>query len=165
MVDPIILQSISILISSFGIIVAFIYYAQVLRNTRKASQRELILQRSNQSMDYARAYMEVRSMTNWESGEDWYAKYGPATNPEASANWLHIMRLYDLAGLYLREGADPDLLFALYTYGSVISLWERFEPVFLYQREVRNDPLRWEPFEYLYNEAKKRYREITLGTR
>jgi len=52
----------------------------------------------------------VWSMTDWEDAEDFYEKYGPGTNPEASAKWLYVMRMHTLAGLHLKEGAgsiDP----------------------------------------------------------
>jgi hypothetical protein len=105
--------------------------------------------------------MEVRSMTDWEDAEDWEKKYGRKANPEAAAKWNYIMRIYGLGGIHLQEGADPDLLFKLYPLSAVIPLWEQFEPIIMFWRERLNDPRMWEPFEYLYNEAKKRAPELT----
>jgi len=158
------LDTLSIVLTGVGLIVAIIYYAQILRNTSKARQRELIIQRSQSyNMEYTRAYMKVRAMTDWKDAEDWYEKYG--NNPESGSTWLYIMRLYAMAGLHLREGADPELLFELYPANAIMNLWERFEPVFRYQIERSNDPRRWESLEYLYNEAKKRYPDITPSWR
>jgi hypothetical protein len=71
------------------------------------------------------------------------------------------MRIYNLAGLYLREGADPDLIFELYPASAVMSLWELYEPIVLERRRKNNDPDRYRPLEELYQEAKKRYPNIT----
>jgi hypothetical protein len=158
---PIILQ----FVQTVGVLVGIFYYLTIMRNQQrtrelslkaqeaaeKARQREMILQRSQiYSLDYMRAYTDVRSMTDWVDAEDFVKRYIGTTKLEASARepenveavtkWLYIVRLYSLAGLHLKEGADPDLLFELYPYGSVMNLWEQFESVFRYQRKIRNDP-------------------------
>jgi hypothetical protein len=102
-------------------------------------------------------------MSDWEDAEDWTKKYGRKANLEAYSKWMYIMRDYGLAGIYLQEGADPDLLFKLYPLSAVIPMWEQFEPIIMAMRERLNDPHMWEPFEYLYNEAKKRAPELTTA--
>ena len=57
--------------------------------------------------------------------------------------------------------ADPDLIFKLYPPNAIIPIWEQFEPLVKYTRESHGFPDHWEPFEYLYTEAKKRYPEIS----
>jgi hypothetical protein len=150
-------QALSIIFAGLSIAASIVYYASVLSNANKASQRELIIQRSSFGMDYSRAYIQVRSMTDWKDKNDFYEKYISDGDSEEIAQWLYLMRLYDLAGLQLKEGADPDLIFRLYPSNAVLNLWEQFEPVFKHQREVANDLTRWESIEYLYREAKKRY--------
>jgi hypothetical protein len=155
------LDTLSIVLTGIGLIVAIIYYAQVLRNTSKARQSQLIMQRSQMySPEYAKTWSEVRSMTDWENAIDWAKKYGRKANPEAYSKWQFIMRTYTLAGLHLQEGADPELLFQLYPIGAVISLWEQFEPIVMFQRERENYEVS-RAFEYLYKEAKKRAPELT----
>jgi hypothetical protein len=155
-------QTLSIVLTGVGLIIALVYYSMTLRYTSKARQRALIMQRSQTySVEYSKAWMEVRSMTDWEDAEDWEKKYGRKANPEAAAKWNYIMRIYGLGGIHLQEGADPDLLFKLYPLSAVIPLWEQFEPIIMFWRERLNDPRMWEPFEYLYNEAKKRAPELT----
>jgi hypothetical protein len=102
-------------------------------------------------------------MSDWEDAEDWTKKYGRKANLEAYSKWMYIMRDYGLAGILLQEGADPDLLFKLYPLSAVIPMWEQFEPIIMDMRERLNDPRMWEPFEYLYNEAKKRAPELTTA--
>ena len=158
-------------IQTVSLVVGIIYYITIMRNQQrtrelalkaqeaaeKARQRDMIIQRSQTyGLDWMRAWNEINKMTDWESAEDFAEKYG---GTESRAQWMYIARQYTLAGLHLKEGADPDLLFQLFPPYSIITLWERFEPVFRRQR----DPNVWGPFEYLYTEVKKRYPDFTPG--
>ena len=155
-------QTLSIVLTGVGLIIALVYYSMTLRYTSKARQRGLIMQRSQTyGLEWMRAWSEVMLMRDWEDAEEWEEKYGRKANLEAYSKWMYIMRDYGLAGIYLQEGADPDLLFKLYPLSAIIPLWERFEPIIMVIRERVNDPHMWEPFEYLYNEAKKRAPELT----
>ena len=156
-------QSLSIVLTGVGLIIALVYYIMTLRYTSKAGQRKLIMQRSHTyHVEYQKAWYEVIGMSDWEDAEDWAKTYGRKANLEAYSKWMYIMRDFGLAGLHLQEGADPDLLFKLYPLSAVIPLWEQFEPIIMVMRERLNDPRMWEPFEYLYNEAKKRAPELTV---
>ena len=157
-------QNLSIVLTGVGLIIALVYQSMTLRYTSKARQRELIMQRSQTyNVEYQKAWWEVIGMSDWEDAEDWAKKYGPKANLEAYSKWMYIMRDFGLAGIYLQEGADPDLLFKLYPLSAVIPMWEQFEPIIMFMRERMNDPHIWEPLEYLYNEAKKRAPELTTA--
>ena len=155
-------------LQTIALIVGIVYYITIMRNQQrtrelalkaqevaeKARQRDMIIQRSQTyGLEWMRAWGEINKMTDWQDVEDFMEKYA---GTESRAKWLYIVRQYTLAGLHLKEGADPDLLFQLYTPYSIMTLWERFEPVFRSQKEMGL----WEPFEYLYNEAKKRHPNI-----
>jgi hypothetical protein len=85
------------------------------------------------------------------------------TNPEAFAKQLYIRQVFNMAGLLpQKKEADPDLIFKLYTPNAIIPTWEQFEPIVQATREDHRFPEHYEPFEFLYNEAKKRYPEISL---
>ena len=156
------LQTILSMVPAIGVIVALVYYSLTLRYTSKARQRELIFLRfQGYSVELQRAYADVTTYDDWEDVEDWDRKYGRRTNPEAFSKYLYIMSINNLAGLLLKEKeADPDLIFQLYPAASVIRIWEQFEPIVRNMREKRKYPALYEPFEFLYNEAKKRYPEI-----
>ena len=157
-------QNLSIVLTGVGLIIALVYNSMTLRYTSKARQRDLIMQRSQTyNVEYSKTWWEVKDMSDWEDAEDWAKKYGRKANLEAYSKWMYIMRDYGLAGIYLQEGADPDLLFKLYPLSAVIPMWEQFEPIIMAMRERVNDPRMWEPFEYLYNEAKKRAPELTTA--
>jgi hypothetical protein len=64
-----------------------------------------------------------------------------------------------MAGVLMKQGADPDIIFTLYPEGSVISLWDQYESVIQHLRESYSSSY-LEDLEYLYIEAKKRRPEI-----
>jgi hypothetical protein len=98
------------------------------------------------------------TMKDWKHAEEWEEKYGQENNLEAFSKWNYVMLLYQLAGLLLIQGADPDLIFELYPAGAVIELFELYEPVFEYMTSKKSWNL--DNLYYLYNEAKKRRPEV-----
>jgi hypothetical protein len=164
------------IIQTIGVLVGIIYYITIMRNTQKtreaslkiqedtekARQRALVYQRlQGYNLEYTRAYIDVASYTDWETVEEFREKYGLLTNPEAYSKHLYIRKVYNLAGILLMENvADADVIFRLYPPGAVISIWEQFYPYIQYSRKIRKDPTKDEAFEFLYNEAKKRYPEV-----
>ena len=178
MVEQVTFQTIFQFLQTVGILVGVYYYITTIRvnqrnqeialkaqeNAEKNRQRDMIIQRSQSySLEYLRAFQEVRAMDDWEDPEDFERKYGRTTNPEARSKWLYIMRLYEMAGLHLQKGADPEILFEIWPVMAIVNLWEQFESVIKYQRERNNAPFMYEPFEYFYNEVKKRYPDVTTG--
>ncbi len=159
-------QTVSILFAGLSIAASILYYASVLRNANKAKQRELIFQRyQGYSKDYVKTYFEVSKMTDWTDAEDWVRKYGKDVNLEADSNWTYIMSIYNLVGILLQEEeADPELIFQLYPPHVIIRLWENFEPVIQGLRG-KTHPEHLKPFEFLYNEAKKKYPDIQPWTK
>jgi hypothetical protein len=139
---------------------AIVYHSQVLRMTSKARERELLYQKFQSiSLEYIRTFNEVHLMTDWETPEEWEKKYYRTNNVEAFSKWHYITRVYEMAGLMMRQGADPDIVFTLYPEGAVIGLWEQYESVIHYMREMWG-PSFVDSFEYLYNQAKERHPEI-----
>lgn len=158
------IESLLNIIPALGVMIALVYYSMTLRYTTKARQRELIFLRAQgYSKEYSRAYADVYNMQDWVDAGDWQRKYGITINPEAWANHVFILQVFNMAGLLLKEKeADPDLIFRLYTPFAIIPIWEKFETVIRDQREMSGYPEHYEPFEFLYNEAKMRYPEISL---
>ena len=164
------------IVQTVGILVGIIYYLTIMRNTQRtrelslkaqeeaerSRQRELILLRSQSySLEYITAYTETVGMDDWNTVEEFHSKYGREANPEAFAKWLYIRSVYNFAGLLLKEkGTDPELIFQLYSPNSIIGLWEQHESIINEVRTRFNHPTYWEPFEFLYKEAKKRYPEL-----
>ncbi len=155
------IETIALVLTGLSITASIYYYSTVIQNQNKSRQRELIYQKyQNISIEYSRAYNDVIQMSDWNTYEEFDEKYGRKNNPEAAAKWMYITRVYNLAGVYFEEGADPELLFKLYPAPAVINLWELVRPIFLERRVRYNDPGRSKSFEALYDEARKRHPEL-----
>ena len=157
------LEVVAIILSGIGISASILYYANILRDTSKARQREIIFQRGQvYNLEYAQSFAKVMNMRDWETPEEFDDKYGMYTNPDEWSYYMYITRAYNIGGLLLKENmVDADLVFKLYPPFSVINMWETFEPLMIHLREWTNYPDAYNSFEYLYEEAKKRYPKIT----
>ncbi len=112
-------------------------------------------------MEYAQAYTDVSLMEDWTTVTEFNEKYSRISNPVAHAKVLYVRNVFNSAGLLLKEkDVDPELLFQLYAPGSVVSLWEKQLPVVMNIRQIFNYHELYSGFEYLYNEAKKRYPDL-----
>lgn len=158
-------EFLAIIFTGLGLTASIVYYSSILRNQNKTRQRELILQQSQgYSLEYSEALNEVAAQLDWTTPKEWEIKYGRWTNPKANAKFIYIMRVYTLAGLLLREDSvNSKLLFNLYPPAAVISFWEQFREVVFFLREGVNDPSMYEPFEYLYGEAKRLFPDIVIS--
>ena len=83
------------------------------------------------------------------------------TNQALWSKYIFIGTRYQNLGLLLKEKmVEPELLFQVFSPRSIMKFWERFEWHESLLRERANDPDHYEAFEYLYNEAKKRFPDI-----
>ena len=158
------IETIALILTGLSITASIFYYANVLQNQNKARQREMVYQKyQSHSLEYTRAYVDVASLTDWETSEEFNLKYGPKVNPDIWAKYLLIERSYNAVGILLQENmVSADIIFKLYPAQSIIGLWEQFLPLTERARERINKPDHLEAFEFLYDEAKKRYPEITF---
>jgi hypothetical protein len=156
------IESLLDVIPAAGVIIALVYYSMTLRYTTKARQRELIFLRSQSySKEYSDAYTNICNQQDWKTPEDWFEKYGRTKDPEAFSSFLYICNVFNLAGVLLKEKeVDEDLIFQLYHPNSIIPVWEHFETIVYYIREDHKYSGYFEPFEFLYKKAKKKYPDI-----
>ena len=159
------IEILALILTGLGLTASIVYYTNVIQSQSKARQRELIFRREQgYSQDYIETLNEVLGMTNWTEPKEFEIKYGRYTNPETNAKFVYIMRVFTFAGIILREKhVDSDLLFQLYPPSVAITLWEQFQPVVYFLRENCNDSTLYEPLEYLYNEAKRRFPNINIA--
>ena len=142
-------------IPAIGVIIALIYYTQILRNAEKTRQREQIFLRL-QSFDlqYNRAIDDL--MNNWTGQGDYHS-----FEPETRLNYNFISARYQSVGVMLRENMiDPDILYQIFSPRAIMSLWEKSEHLVKDNREINNYSTYMDAFEYLYKETKKRYPDI-----
>ena len=156
MVDPMILQSISILVSSIGMMIALVYYTVTIRNQNRTRQAQLLMQVYNRfdSPDKVRAFQEVFHWV-FRDFEEYSEKYGRTSNPEAHNSLTSLITFFEGVGTLVKKGDLPIDSVYLLMGGLTIILWEKFEPVKGQIREIMNYP-RWAcETEYLHNELIK----------
>jgi len=154
------------IVQTIALIVGIVYYITIMRNSQKAQheaektrRNELVYQKvQNISLEYAKTFNEVMIMKDWNDAEEWEEKYGQENNVEAFSKWNYVIRHYQLAGLLLKQGADPEIIFELYPDGAVINLFELYEPVLEYMKSEKSWDI--ENLENLYSMAKMRRPDI-----
>jgi hypothetical protein len=157
MVDQITFQTISIVIAATTVVIGVVNSILTSRREEKQRQEQLILQRfQGYGLEYTRSWTEVATTLDWKDVEEFNQKYSRNVNPEFNSKWLYVMATYNLAGISLKRGADPDLIFLLYPPIAVVNLWEQYKPVVEDIRKQGNYPLFMEPLEFLSSEAMKR---------
>ena len=151
-----------LVLTGLGLAASIFYYSMVLRNTNKARLREVIFQRAQvYNSYYTESFAATRTMNDWETVEEFYSKYGISVNPDKWSKYMYITRVYNIAGILLKENmADADLIFKLNPPYAVINVWEQLLPITKSLREHVNYPEAYESFEFLYEQAKQRYPEI-----
>ena len=149
-------------IRTAGILTGIIYYMTILRNNQKTTRREqMYLRFQVADMDYVKAYSYIMSK-DFTNVEEFLSHFDRENNPEAWANYIFVGTRYHNIGLLLKEGLiDSNIVFEIFNPMVIIQLWEKILPIELETRKRNNHPKHYDAFEYLYNEAKKRYPDIT----
>jgi hypothetical protein len=159
-------------IQTVSLVVGIIYYITIMRNQQrtretalklqeeaeKSRQREMIFLRF-QGFDktYHEAIADVMSQDWGNTIEDWYSH-----SPESRAQFDYIQVRYNNLGVMLQQKMmDPDLFFQIFPIGNILRFWEKMEDIILDYRETTKDVTYNEGFEYLYNEIKKRFPDIS----
>ena len=140
-----------------------------IRNIRETRKTEVVLRFFDKwsTPEFNECFRHAAIEQSFESAEEWVKKYGARANPEAWNKQLAIVSVYDAAGYILKKGlADIKDIHNYAQPLAIITLWEKFKPVFEYTRKLVNDPNHRKSFEYLYNETRKKYPQVTsLGSR
>ena len=77
---------------------------------------------------------------------------------ESQVNFEFVQHKYNTVGLLLKEKMiDPNVLYQIKGPRRIMMVWEMIEQIIQDYRELYNEPSFLEPFEYLYNETKKRF--------
>jgi hypothetical protein len=154
------IQTLSVVIAAASVVVGVVTFIMNSRKEEKQRQEQFILQRfQGYGLEYTRSWTEVMTTLDWENVEEFIQKYDRNVNPEFSSKLVYVLGIWNLAGISLKRGADPDLIFQMYNPSGIILLWELYEPIIKWVRKASNDPIAYESLEYFYNEAKERFSE------
>ncbi len=160
-------QTLSVVLTGIGMIIALTYYGLQIRNQNKTRQAQLFMNiyDSYSSKEYQKDREQLFVIWEFEDYDDFFRKYGAVVNPEEHARWDMLCAKFEgIAVLIKRRLIDPRLVYDL-MYGSIMMFWEKYEPILLGLREQAKDPkvfldlrarvrmMDW--FEYLIEELEK----------
>ena len=158
MVDILLLQTVSILVTSAGLLIAALYYVLQIRHQTKMRQTDLVMRLYTTfgSKEYLEAYTNVRTM-EFKDYNDFEEKYG----------WTDVSLIgvfFEGVGVLLhRELIDIELVDDLFT-GPTKIIWNKIRQLVEVTREKASYPQLYEWFEYLYNELQKREQQLASKT-
>ncbi len=148
------MQTISIVLTGIGMIIALVYYGFQIRNQNRTRQVQLFMSLYSQmrSKEFVRDTRELSSW-QWEGFEDFRNKYGSRADKEANTLYYSIANFFDGIGVLVRRGEiDPKLVEELMS-SWIIWFWEKFGDIIKEYRKV-SYPQYLESVEYLYNKIK-----------
>ncbi len=147
--------------------VAAFYYVMALRNNEKTRKNSLVYQRLQALHQFYDSYFAVLLMTDWNTMEEFYQKYGPRANFNAHIKYRYVVNHLNTLGIMMKDGlVSADEIFQLYLPYGIIGIYEKFKPILMRDRitpsgEVHN-PGANKGYELLYYEAKRRYPKSPL---
>ena len=147
------------LVTIFGVIAGLTYYVMTVRNAEKTRKQDVIFQRISELDDEFYNKWTNLLDSDWKTYAEW--RKHRLEHPESYGFLAYMLSLLGGIGETLRKGIiDPDSLFSIYTPILVIFTWEKVKPIIEFYRDGTNIPTYLDNFEYLYDEAKKRYPEM-----
>jgi hypothetical protein len=150
-------QTLSIVLTGIGLIIALTYYALQIRNQNKTRTAQTFIQLYQNAID--QGYIQSLSEAIWlqenEGFDEWWEKYGPENNMEFFVRWYRGIVFYESIGILVKNGiVDLSLVDDLMS-GPVLITWERYKPIIMGIREKYGYPHFQEWQEYLVNEVRK----------
>jgi hypothetical protein len=150
------IETVSIILTGIGIIIAFGYYTLTVQNQNRTRQAQLFMQIYNRwtDTDFNENYIEIINR-EWDDYDDYYRKYGGGAHPRETAKQRTIGQYFEGIGvLVYRNLIDVSLVDDLMS-SLLFSFWEKYGPVIKMRREASNTPQILEWTEYLYAEVRK----------
>jgi len=133
--------------------------------TRKAQQMAIESRNAQFFIQLYDSMMDVESLKvswkdmmierDWSTFEEWWDKYGPENNIDVFIPWMKSMVVFEIFGVLLKRGFLSIELIDDIMSGTVLMMWDVYEPVFMGFRERFGWPQFQEHQEYLTNEIRK----------
>jgi len=155
------IQTISVVIAAASVVVGVVTFIMNSRQEAKRRAVEFLFQCMQRGIEANEAWIDIMFIQDWNTVEE--LQEVRSINPKSVARFQNEGNYFNSIGLLLKEKVvNPEFLFSLLTPTTIISTWRRYEPIVKEQRKNTNDPMHRKHFEYLANEVKKRYPEVTL---
>ena len=144
-------QTVSIVLTGIGMIIALTYYSLQIRNQNRTRQAQLFMQIYNRWTDteFNENFIDVINR-DWKDYDDWNTKFSERVNPQASARQRTIGQYFEGVGvLVYRNLIDVNLVDDMMS-SLLLIFWEKQKPVIMGLRERFSRPQILEWTEYLY---------------
>jgi len=154
------IQTVSIVIASVGVFVAAVYYVLQIRHQTRMRQTDVFwrIYSSFNSKEFIEAWTKIFNL-EFEDYNDFVKKYSlPFSGKPVSVAMNMVGNLFEGAGFLLyRRLIDFELACEVLP---VSMTWEKIKAIVEGSRQQYNMPKFYEWFEYLYNEMKKREKQL-----
>ncbi len=150
------LATASTLIGLCSVLIGIFATLHSIRRFTKARELGIFLEfhKMLYNKDFVKDMNEIQTW-NWNSVEEFFAKYGPEVNPEAFAKYTRVGSYFDgMSTLVLREFIDYEFVPET-TAIALISFWEKFAPTADEFAVAYRRPGCWDSIKHLYNKLHK----------
>jgi hypothetical protein len=158
------IQTISIAIASASVVAGVIYYSLQIRHQNRIRQTDLII-RLNPIFNVSATEFQQAGLTllslEYKDYNDFVKRFGSSATGKPELLAFHsVTNFFEAVGLLLkRHLVGIDIVWDYYGESAVLA-WEKIKPLIEGFRKQYNTPRAWEPFEYVYNELKKREQKL-----
>jgi hypothetical protein len=144
-------QTISIVLTGIGMIIALTYYGLQIRNQNRTRQAQLFMQTYNRwtQPDFIDALMWLRTQEKWTNFDDHNEAMNDITN---SRNTLLFVTYFEGVGVLVKEGLIDIRLVAELMTGIVTQFWDKYALIIDEGRRRLGYPRWFSETEYLYKE-------------
>ena len=152
---------ISAIVAAAGVLVGVVLTVQELRHLVRQRQTDLVTRLSydiSTNREFLEAFLDIFEV-EFKDYDDFVRRYGkPMSKNQVPMSFMMMGNFFEQIGvLFKNRLIDASLISQLFPVGIV---WEKMKPLVEGMRKEYHDPTFFEWFEYLYNEMKKREREI-----
>ena len=153
-------QTISIVLTGIGLILALTYYALQIRNQNRTRRTQLFMNiyQNMATHEFQKAFRKI-TVTQWNSYDEFYRlnDFRDPNHPDLefieSVNL--IVSYYEGVGVLIKEKLFDIRMVALLMTGMTRIFWEKYAPYIDKWREDTEFPRLWSETEYLYDELMK----------
>jgi hypothetical protein len=154
----------SAIVTAVGVLVGVVYYLLEIRHQNRIRETDLEI-RMNPIFNITATETQQAVLTvfglEYTNYEDFVQKYGTILDNSPTTMSINTLGNYFEAVGYLLKRRLVDINYVWDCYGETgIQLWEKLKPIVEGSRKQFNMPRMWWPFEYFYNEMKKREQKL-----
>ncbi len=151
------LSTIRDIVTIFGVIAGFTYYAMTVRHQNSSRKAQLFVEmyRDFKNPEVQRALNDIVFVWEWDNFQDYQEKYGRLSNYEEHEKYQRVYSVYEGLGVLIHRNLIDVKMIDEIMRSHVLMFWEKIGPIVREQRVHADNPWIAEWTEYLYHEVKK----------